>query len=63
MLLERLEGEFMSTDDLHAKKALRTLHCIGKIHGNVNRHNIIVDRSKKLAQLLDFEHAAPYEKA
>lgn len=64
MLLEKLEGEFATIDDLSAcEEALCTLHRLGMTHGDVNRYNFILDRSKERAQLIDFEHAAPYEES
>ncbi|KAI9824127.1 MAG: hypothetical protein M1819_001082 [Sarea resinae] len=61
MLLEKLEGDYATIDDLPAcEEAVRRVHRMGMIHGDVNRYNFIVDRSKKCARLVDFEHASPY---
>lgn len=49
MLLERLEGVVPSIDDLSAcEEALCRFHRTGMIHGDVNRHNFLLDRSKNL---------------
>jgi len=62
MLLEKLEGEFASIDDLPACSAtLLKLHNIGLVHGDVNRYNFIVDRAKGDARLLDFERVEGFE--
>ena len=58
-MLERLDGEFASADDLTGcSNALRRLHEIGMIHGDVNRYNFVVDRQSRRASMVDFEHAA-----
>lgn len=66
MLLEKLEGDSASMDDLPAcREALKNFHLMNMVHGDVNRYNFIVDRSKKPVhvQLVDFEHAEPYEES
>ncbi|KFY44087.1 hypothetical protein V495_03631 [Pseudogymnoascus sp. VKM F-4514 (FW-929)] len=66
MLLEKLEGEFASMDDLPAcRDALKNFHLMNIVHGDVNRYNFIVDRSKKPVhvRLVDFEYAEPYEES
>lgn len=48
ILLERLDGEFASADDLPAcSSTIRRLHEIGLVHGNVNRYNFIVDKQSR----------------
>lgn len=64
MLLEKLEGDSASMDDLPAcRKTLENFHLMNMVHGDVNRYNFIVDRSKKPVhvRLVDFEHAEPSE--
>ena len=64
MLLEKLEGNFASTDDLPVcREALENFHRMNMVHGDVNRYNFILDRSKEPVhvRLVDFEHAEPYE--
>ncbi|WPH02137.1 Hypothetical protein R9X50_00499200 [Acrodontium crateriforme] len=59
ILLERLDGQFASADDLpDCANTLRRLHEIGLIHGDVNRYNFIVDKQRKQVSMVDFEHAA-----
>lgn len=59
IMLERLDGEFASAEDLPAgEKALRRFHEIGLIHGDVNRYIFIVDRRSGQLRTVDFEHAA-----
>jgi tRNA A-37 threonylcarbamoyl transferase component Bud32 len=58
-LSERLDGEFASVDDLPScESALRRLHAMGLVHGDVNRYNFIVDRQSGQVSMVDFEHAA-----
>lgn len=66
MLLEKLEGNFASMDDLPAcREALENFHRMNMVHGDVNRYNFILDRSKEPVhvRLVDFEHAEPYEES
>ncbi|OBT62781.1 hypothetical protein VE03_07676 [Pseudogymnoascus sp. 23342-1-I1] len=66
MLLEKLEGDYASIDDLPAcREALKNIYLMNMVHGDVNRYNFIVDRSKKPVhvRLVDFEHAEPYEES
>ncbi|TVY35430.1 hypothetical protein LOCC1_G008939 [Lachnellula occidentalis] len=64
MLLEKMDGDFASMDDLPAcREALENVHRMNMIHGDVNRYNFILDRSHEPVhvRLVDFEHAEPYE--
>ncbi len=66
MLLEKLEGDFASMDDLSAcREALENFHRMNMVHGDVNRYNFIIDRSKEPVHVrhVDFEHAEPYEES
>lgn len=64
ILLEKLEGDFASIDDLAScEGALSILHGMKIVHGDPNRHNFIIDRVKGDVRLVDFEHAEPYEAA
>jgi predicted Ser/Thr protein kinase len=53
-LLEKIEGRPASIQDLSAcETALRALHKLGYVHGDVNRYNFLV--TEEGAKLLDFE--------
>ncbi|KAK4237664.1 cyclin f-box [Achaetomium macrosporum] len=53
-LLEKAEGRPASFQDLSAcETALRKLHALGLVHGDVNRYNFLVTEAG--AKLLDFE--------
>jgi hypothetical protein len=62
-LLEKIDGKFASIDDLpKCEKALRRLHGLGLVHGDVNRYNFIVDRPDGHVRIVDFEHAEVFDK-
>ncbi|KAL3420866.1 alpha-galactosidase A [Phlyctema vagabunda] len=66
MLLEKLEVDFASMEDLPAcRQALENFHRMKMVHGDVNRYNFIVNRSMTPShvRLVDFEHAEPYEES
>ena len=55
LLLEKAEGRFASIDDINeCKTALQQLHKLGLQHGDVNRHNFLVDEDR--VKLIDFGH-------
>lgn len=57
-LLEKVEGTYARLSDLPlCAAALKTLHSMGLVHGDVNKHNFVVDREKGEVRLIDFEHA------
>lgn len=57
-LLEKVEGTYARLSDLPlCGAALKTLHTMGLVHVDVNKHNFVVDREKGEARLIDFEHA------
>ncbi|GAB7325222.1 hypothetical protein MBLNU13_g09292t2 [Cladosporium sp. NU13] len=60
ILLERLDGEFASADDLpNCSSTLGRLHEIGLVHGDVNRYTFIVDDNQnRQVRMVVFEHAA-----
>ncbi|KAI9788578.1 MAG: hypothetical protein M1816_006827 [Peltula sp. TS41687] len=74
-LLEKVEGEFASKDDLpECEEALRRPHRMGLVHGDVNRYNFLVDRRSNTTgsgsssttttvqvRMVDFEHAEPFD--
>ena len=62
-LLEKLEGARAGPDDLpQCEELLRRVHTIGLVHGDVNRHNFIVDRvGGKRVRLVDFECAYDFD--
>ncbi|KAK6952841.1 hypothetical protein Daesc_005135 [Daldinia eschscholtzii] len=54
-LLEKIEGRSASLRDLSfCKTALKKLHELGLVHGDVNRYNFLV--TEEGVKLLDFEH-------
>ena len=58
VLLQKLNGRYASLRDLRScEDALRRLHALGIVHGDVNRYNFVVDDVSGHASLLDFEHA------
>ena len=60
-LLEKIEGEVASIEELPAcEKVLRRLHAMGLVHGDVYRHNFVVNRSVGGVCLVDFEHAREF---
>nr|POF23984.1 hypothetical protein CFP56_54920 [Quercus suber] len=62
ILLERLEGQHASFADLpDCESALRRLHEIGLVHGDVNRYNFIVDKDRRQVSMVDFEYAAAFD--
>ncbi|KAI1129910.1 alpha-galactosidase A [Nemania abortiva] len=65
-LMEKLEGRFACLDDLTQcaalLKRLHNLGDLGLVHGDVNRHNFIVEESHHgCVRLIDFEHAQDYD--
>jgi serine/threonine protein kinase len=61
-LLEKVEGGFASIEDLpKCEDALRRLHAIGLVHGDVNRYNFIINRSDGHVRMVDFEHANEFD--
>ncbi|KAI9840420.1 MAG: hypothetical protein M1837_001633 [Sclerophora amabilis] len=70
-LLEKVEGTYAGIDDLReCAAALKRLHAMGIVHGDVNRHNFIVGHGggegeegiEKRVWMLDLEHADLYSK-
>lgn len=60
-LMQKVNGRHPSSDDLPAcEAALRRLHRMGWIHGDVNRYNFLIEQSTGHAKMVDFEHAKPY---
>ncbi|KAI1460636.1 alpha-galactosidase A [Annulohypoxylon moriforme] len=54
-LLEKIEGRRASIQDLSVcETALRKLHELGFLHGDVNRHNFLI--TEEGVKLIDFEH-------
>lgn len=62
-LLRKLDGESACVDDLASCEALlRRLHRLGLVHGDVNRHNFLVDRvSGSGMRLVDLEYAEDFD--
>ncbi|KAI9669891.1 MAG: hypothetical protein M1831_006926 [Alyxoria varia] len=63
LLLEKVEGaDFASAGDLApCADAVRRLHRMGLLHGDVNRYNFLIDRKRKHVQMVDFEHVQGFE--
>ncbi|KAF8079135.1 hypothetical protein FPV67DRAFT_98519 [Lyophyllum atratum] len=56
-LIEKLEGRRADITDLEAcQHAVRQLHSLGIVHGDLNRHNFVVSPTGGVT-LLDFENA------
>lgn len=55
-LLEKVEGRHATPDDLAAcRTVVSRLHALGIVHGDLNKHNFLISRSRVV--LLDFESA------
>lgn len=63
-LLQKVDGERACIDDLADCTALlNRLYSLDLVHGDVNRHNFLVDRvSGSGVRLIDFEHVALFDK-
>lgn len=62
LLLEKLEGSYASIkDQAECEEALRRLHDMGLIHGDVNRFNFMVDGTNGRVRMVDFEHASEFD--
>jgi RIO-like serine/threonine protein kinase len=62
MLLEKVDGDFASMDNITGcEAALRDLHRMGMVHGDVNRYNFIVDPVTSHIRMVDFEHVEEIE--
>jgi len=61
MLIEKLEGRRARIEDISACEAVvRRLHALGIVHGDLNRHNFVVDEQSGIVRLIDFENAKDY---
>ncbi|MCJ1364738.1 hypothetical protein MMC16_003854 [Acarospora aff. strigata] len=59
-LLEKVEGRHATIDDLAAcRAAVSKLHNLGILHGDLNKHNILISSSRVV--LIDFETARKSE--
>ncbi|KAH7336266.1 alpha-galactosidase A [Rhexocercosporidium sp. MPI-PUGE-AT-0058] len=62
MLIEKLEGRRANIEDISAcEAAVKRLHAVGVLHGDVNRHNFVVDEQSGVVRLIDFENAKDYD--
>ncbi|KAM5441178.1 hypothetical protein MferCBS31731_003605 [Microsporum ferrugineum] len=62
MLLEKVQGRFTGPDDLlKCEELVRRVHRLGLIHGDVNRHNFLVNEETGDVRLLDFEHVEEFD--
>ncbi|XMA20651.1 hypothetical protein WAI453_013442 [Rhynchosporium graminicola] len=61
MLIEKLEGRRARIEDISACEAIvKRLHTLGIVHGDLNRHNLVVDEQSGIVRLIDFENAKDY---
>ena len=61
MLIEKLEGKRARIEDISAfEAAVRRLHTLGIVHGDLNRRNFVLDEQSEIVRLIDFEHAKDY---
>ncbi|OTA60871.1 alpha-galactosidase A [Hypoxylon sp. EC38] len=62
-LLGKVDGEPACANDLvNCDALLRRLHRLGLVHGDVNRHNFLVDRTPGgVTRLIDFEHVEEFD--
>jgi tRNA A-37 threonylcarbamoyl transferase component Bud32 len=61
MLIEKLEDRRAHIKDISAFEAIvRQLHILGIIHGDLNRHNFVVDKQSGIVLLIEFENAKDY---
>ncbi|KAL2070358.1 hypothetical protein VTL71DRAFT_13384 [Oculimacula yallundae] len=64
MLFEKLEGRRAGIEDIVAcEAALTRLHFVGVLHGDLNRHNFVVNEQTGEVGLIDFENAKDYDEA
>lgn len=60
LMMEFVQGRPANEDDLvRCREALEWLHRLGILHGDVNRHNFIVEESGTV-RMIDFMHAKPW---
>jgi RIO-like serine/threonine protein kinase len=61
MLIEKLEGRMARIEDISACEAIvRWLYTLGIVHGDLNKHNFVVDEQSGVVRLIDFENAKDY---
>ena len=61
-LLEKILGRRAGAqDDRVCRTALQQLHAMGIQHGDINRHNFLVDEMTQRVHLIDLEHATNFE--
>lgn len=63
LLLEKVKrARFACLDDLaKCEEAVRRMHRLGLIHGDINRYNFLVDQESGNVQLVDFEHIEEFD--
>jgi tRNA A-37 threonylcarbamoyl transferase component Bud32 len=62
LLLENVDGRFASTDDQSkCEEAIRRLHGMGLIHGDINRYNFLIESSSGRVRIVDFEHVEDFD--
>lgn len=60
-LMERIEGRAATLLDLpQCAAVLRTLHSMGMVHGDINKHNFVVELATGRVRLVDFEYTADF---
>jgi tRNA A-37 threonylcarbamoyl transferase component Bud32 len=61
LLIEKLEGRMACIEDIAAcETVVRRLHTLGIVHGDLNKHNFVVDKQSGIVCLIDFENAKDY---
>jgi tRNA A-37 threonylcarbamoyl transferase component Bud32 len=61
MLIEKLECRMACIEDISAcETVVRRLHTLGIVHGDLNKHNFVVDKQSGIVRLIDFENAKDY---
>jgi hypothetical protein len=61
LLLEKVDGRFASPADLpQCEEAVRRLHGMGLIHGDVNRYNFLIEAGTGTVRMVDFEHVQDF---
>jgi hypothetical protein len=63
LLLEKVNGRFASPDDRSkCEEAIRRLHGMGLIHGDINRYNFLIKSSSTgNVRMVDFEHVEDFD--
>jgi tRNA A-37 threonylcarbamoyl transferase component Bud32 len=61
MLIEKLEGGRAGIEDISAcEDVVRRVHVLEIVHGDLNKHNFVVDEQNGILRLIDFENERDY---